>query len=397
MFVSTRRLWIGGIVTALLLVSPVASADDKNTTPPHWTVVAPLGEARTDHTATALLDNTTLAVGGGSTSSGPGVASCELWDPVARTWSPTAPLARARFAHTATRLNDGRVLVVGGFESFSLPLPTEVEIYDPVQHTWSPAAPIPVPRAFHSAILLNDGRVFVAGGDAPGVGDTATAYIYDPNTNAWSTAGSMSVAREPGRFGSILLANGDVFIAGGFQVTSGQSVAAADRYNVATGTWTTLPNLTEARNGNTLERLPDGRVFVIGGKNGGQIRSSTEIFDPSTNQFFGGPALGIARWAHTSANLGDGRILVMGGRTLAGDTASCEMFHLALRRWTPFAALGTKHFKFGSTMTAGVQWFAEALTNVRRVTVVGGFDGTAAANVVEEIVIPVGPATPEPQ
>jgi hypothetical protein len=392
MLARSRRVSSAGMAAVLVLVSLFslsASAQDKAAPqPPSWTPVASMAEGRTDYAAVALQDNRTLVVGGGSTTSGPGLATCEIWNPATRTWSTTGAMARPRFAHTATRLLDGRVLVVGGLLSFSLPFPPEVELYDPALGTWSLAAPIPVPRAFHAAVLLKDGRVFVVGGDAPGTGDTATAYIYDPASNTWSSAGSMSVAREPGRFGAIVLSNGDVLVVGGYDVTTGQSFAAADRYSVAFATWTTLPNLAESRNANTLELLPDGRVVVVGGKDAGQIRSSMEIFDPATNTWALGPSLLKGRWAHTTANLGSGRILAMGGRTSSGDSSSTELFDVATLTWRTVAPMNNNRFKFGSTVTVGQGWVGESFVKIRRILAIGGFTGTGVTNGVDEMIVP---------
>jgi hypothetical protein len=376
---------------ALVFLASVSAAG-ATPSPPHWIPVAPLATARADFTTTLLLDQTTLAVGGGSTASGPGQASVERWNPVTRTWSAAGALARPRFAHTATRLHDGRVVVIGGLESFGTPLIAEVEIYDPIANTWTLGAPIPVPRVFHAAVLLRDGRVMVVGGDGPGTGDTATAYVYDPTANSWSPAGSMSVAREPGRFGAVVLPDGDVLVAGGYDITTGLSHAAADRYDVATNTWLTLPSLAEARNGNSLEPLPDGRVLVIGGKNGGTIRSSTEVFDPATNSWSSGPSLATARWAHTTHGLGLGQIVALGGRTPAGDTSSCEVFDFATMRWSPFPMLGTPRFKAGSTVVTNLN----GPRKVRRLLVIGGHDGVGATAAVEEIVVTL-PVDPDPE
>jgi hypothetical protein len=389
---SLGRITSSALLPALVLslFSVAAHAQDRaEAAQPEWNARAALRVPRADYTAVALADGTSLVVGGGSGPSGPGVATCNLFDPTANTWSRTGALARARFAHTATRLLDGRVLAVGGIEAFGQPLIAEVEIYDPETGTWSLAAPLPVPRAFHASVLLRDGRVFVVGGDGPGTGDTPTAYIYDPATNVWSSAGSMSVGREPGRFGAVVLPDGDVLVAGGYLVTTGGSLAAADRYDVATGTWTTLPNLAQTRNGNTIELLPDGRAIVIGGKDGPTIRSLSEIFDPSTNTWTAGPSLALGRWAHTSVNLGLGQILVMGGRTSAGDTATCELFEFSALAFRNVDSMNSARFKFGTTVTTELMWIGEHLVRARRVLVISGYDGTAMSHSVDEIIVPL--------
>ena len=49
-------------------------------------------------------------------------------------------------------------------------------------------------RIMHTATLLPSGQVLVAGGDNQ-IGSPASAELYDPATDSWSPAGSMSTAR----------------------------------------------------------------------------------------------------------------------------------------------------------------------------------------------------------
>src|SRR5918911_1730616 len=116
-------------------------------------------------------------------------------------WSGMDPLPSGRYNHTATALSDGRVLVAGG--SDSAPLAT-ARVYDPATNPWSSAASMNRPRQGQAAARLHSGKVLVAGGVVPGAdpttaGDyTATAEIYDPAANTWSKAASMSTGRfEP--------------------------------------------------------------------------------------------------------------------------------------------------------------------------------------------------------
>src|SRR6267142_6480846 len=96
-------------------------------------------------------------------------------------WKPVAPMAEARLLHTATLLANGRVLVTGGFNAndagaFNL---ATAELYDPASNSWTSAHELAGARTLHTATLLTSGEVVVIGGGG--------SEIYDPMSNAWRT------------------------------------------------------------------------------------------------------------------------------------------------------------------------------------------------------------------
>src|SRR5205823_3538622 len=101
-------------------------------------VTAPLG--RINHTATLLLNNKVLLVGGFTVTSSSGggtvsVKEVELYDPVRGVSVPfnlTAPIGKERDGHTATLLTNGKVLVIGGQTQTrdSLSFTDTVELFD---------------------------------------------------------------------------------------------------------------------------------------------------------------------------------------------------------------------------------------------------------------------------
>jgi hypothetical protein len=69
-----------------------------------------------------------------------------------------------RAHHAATRLADGRVLVVGGFGSLGYGRPlSSAEIYDPASDTWYDAGTLSRERYGHGLTALGDGRAVVTG------------------------------------------------------------------------------------------------------------------------------------------------------------------------------------------------------------------------------------------
>jgi hypothetical protein len=156
--------------------------------------------------------------------------TAELYNPASGSWSPTGSLTISREGHTATLLRNGTVLVAGGI---ALPgagfVTASAEIYDPVAGTWAGTGSLATARDIHSATLLPDGTVLVTGGryDSPTTDETiASAELYDPAAGTWSSTGSLRAARA--KHTATLLANGVVLLAGG--VGDAQATTTCESY-----------------------------------------------------------------------------------------------------------------------------------------------------------------------
>ncbi len=162
-------------------------------------------EARLDSvdTATLLPDGRVLITGYCMTP--------ELYDPVTGTFSLTGPLTGCDNVYTeATLLVNGKVLFVGNIESNYFPA---AEMYDPANGTFTQLAGAPV-AASSPATLLSDGTVLITGGVFIGGGGSAAAWLYDPATGKFASAGRMTIGRDG--HSATLLPDGTILIAGGF-------------------------------------------------------------------------------------------------------------------------------------------------------------------------------------
>ena len=125
-------------------------------------------------------------------------------------------MSAARGGNVGTLLPDGDVLVTGRAQTFA-------ELYHPATGQWSSAsAGLAVClsnqecRIFSTATLLPTGNVLVAGGLIGLISNpqtTATAMLYHPDTNTWTSTGSMTTGRENQT--ATLLPDGRVLMAGG--------------------------------------------------------------------------------------------------------------------------------------------------------------------------------------
>src|SRR5581483_6916469 len=144
--------------------------------------VGGLKVARYEHTATRLASGKVLLVGGIGDPLAPRAASetSEIYSPVTQTFAFGPDLLLLRYeGHAATLLADGRVLITGGYSSgVGYGAVDEAEIYDPSSNRFTGAGSMTTPRRFHTATLLADGRVLIAGGyDASG-NVTNTAEVF---------------------------------------------------------------------------------------------------------------------------------------------------------------------------------------------------------------------------
>lgn len=177
-----------------------------------WTLAAKVeGGPVVFHAASYLPEKDMLLLTGG-TRLGDGSADVLAFR-VSTGWSKLPGMSVPRTAHAQAVMQDGRVLVMGGNAAGKIH--SSAEIFDPATESFSEAAPMNMPRALHSAVTLHDGRVLVVGGfGSLGYSNMlSSAEIYDPSTNRWLRAGSLTEPRAS--HGTVILADGRVVVTGG--------------------------------------------------------------------------------------------------------------------------------------------------------------------------------------
>ena len=282
-----------------------------------WTLTGSMAAARELFPA-VLLTNGNILVSGGLGAGGTVLDGAELFNPKTGTWSPAGTMSVARFDHSATLLKNGKVLVTGGCTTSNCGTVTPVgELYDPQSNSWTTTGSLGTARYRHAAVRLNDGRVLAIGGLAGGA--TTSCELYDPTTGIWSSAASTATARYLN--GATLLPDGKVLVTGG--VITRYPLNSAELYNPATNAWTPAGTMTAGRYAHTSTLLPDGTVLLAGGE--GQSIScgkdctgyiptaKTEIYNEATGTFAAAASLPRALAYHTTTLAGAGRALTGGG------------------------------------------------------------------------------------
>lgn len=270
-----------------------------------------------------------ILVTGGRATNGSITNTSEVYDFWANTWSMTGSMATARSPAFLATLPSGRILAVGTTGS--------AETYDPQLGTWQTKSSTLGTFAPTSATALSNGSVLLAGGLGPNSAIASTSQIYwdrrwqsDTSTFPWVQGDS-----------AFQLLDGRILRVGGYEDVW-TWFATARIYEPQTNTWTTTTPMSVARGDFGGAVLADGRVFVAGGINASAWTG--EIYNPSTATWTptsSAPgSLGNDFWplvAPISAN----KVLVC----FAGSPSPCAIYHIPSNTWT---ITGSTNINWGS-------------------------------------------------
>jgi N-acetylneuraminic acid mutarotase len=298
-----RVMVIGGIGDDRV---PLASVELYDPQTNQWHSGPALAIARSGHTANLLPDGRVL-VTGGTDSAGNSVGLAEIWSAETAHWQPAGELLAPRSGHAATTLPDGSVLLSGG-TSVNHEFAESLEIWHAVSSSWEPAGELPLKLSNHRAVLAPDGSVLLFGTDAY-AGGSVLAWLPHERENLlpFSTLDGSLTELADGRF---------VLVGG--QRRQAHS-ASAIVYDPRTNHWTSVAAMHYPRSRHRALRLADGRLLVVGGEvpgarkvyDGDKEPASipAEIWDPRTNQWSLSASLKYASgsWAEPTL-LADGRV-----------------------------------------------------------------------------------------
>jgi hypothetical protein len=281
-----------------------------------WVSTGSMGTARSFFAA-ALLPNGKVLVAGGLDSSGKSLASAEVYDPSLGTFSNTANnMPNKANSFTATVMGNGKVLLTGGGNA-------SAQVYDPFTNSFSSTGGMSSQRMNHTATLLGNGLVLLAGGSNNAGAPQNSAQLYNPATGSFTSTGNMTVARE--FHTATLLPNGKVLITGGRSGSGGgyTYLASAEIYDPGTGVFTAAANMAAARYSHTAA-LVNGMVSIAGGANSGAL-ATAELYDPVNGTFtLTGPMAAARQYA--TATLVGANVLEAGGLNGSTVLASAEQY-----------------------------------------------------------------------
>jgi hypothetical protein len=261
----------------------------------------------------SFLPDGRLHVTGGHLGDHIGSNLTAVFDFRTRAWSSVAPMNAARWYPTNTTLANGEVAVVSGTVDGPSNVNTLPEVWNAASG-WralnGAQLTLPLYPWMH---LAPNGKLFNSG---PG---QTTRYLDTSATGGWSTVALTNFgSRQEYAGASVMYEPGKVLIVGGNPTTA---TAEVIDLNAAVPQWQYTNPMAQARRYLNATLLPDGKVLVTGGSSspigvGDMLGAvlAAEMWDPATGTWSTLASMSVARMYHSTAVLlPDGRILAAGG------------------------------------------------------------------------------------
>jgi hypothetical protein len=272
-----------------------------------------------------LPDGTLLVTGGHNGASGFGFPYASIYNASSNSWAQIPNMQDARWYPTNTTLPNGDVLVVSG-EITDGTYNTLPQIWHPATNAWLNLTSAQLAQPLYPMMFVApSGQVFDAGPDQ------LSRYLDTSGTGAWTTVGYLNYTGSRD-YGSAVIYDGKVLIAGGDGATTGPATNTAEviDLNASSPSWSFTSSLAFARRQLNLTLLPDGKVLATGGSGGFGFDNAaypvyqSEMWDPATGKWTTMASISVYRGYHSTALLlPDGRVMSAGGEQTG---ASAEIY-----------------------------------------------------------------------
>lgn len=227
-----------------------------------------------------------------------GLDQIPIYDPISDSWSkgPALPGDRQR-GGAGSVIHNGKLYVICGIiDGHWAGHVSWLDVLDLKTGQWSKLPDAPRARDHFQAAVI-DGKIYVAGGRRSS-GATKQVFeltvpevdVYDIAKGTWSTLPSATGNIPTPRAGCMSIGIGSLLlVAGGESVNQDQDLAhnQVEALDTRTGTWSLFATLARGRHGSALARIGDSLYVASGGgKRGGSVElESLEKLDlPSSRK-----------------------------------------------------------------------------------------------------------------
>ena len=127
---------------------------------------------------------------------------------------------------------------------------------------------------------------------------------------------------------------GAIFVAGGFELGSGRSTDAVERYDLARDRWTRRAPMPAALN-HAAAAVYKGDLYIVGGYTDGNVEQATLYrYEPAKDRWSALPPMPTPRGALTAGVIGD-RLYAAGGASNGTALTTLEVYSFKTGRWSP--------------------------------------------------------------
>ena len=277
-----------------------------------------------------------------------------VWDPLSNAFTAVGSSVNI-FCTGQAGLADGRILVAGGHTGTHVGI-TAARIFDPVSQTWSTASSMTYPRWYPTVTTLPDGRALVVSGETSC--DDCFAPIpevYSPSTNSWTqlTTASLTIPYYPHMF---VLSDGRVL-----NTSNAEAPGPTRVLDVQAGTWTTVD--AKVIDGGSAVMYRPGKFL----KTGTSVDPDTAVRPSAATAYVLDMTQGAPAWRQVSPMhytrtyqnmvlLPDGNVLVVGGGAstdaidLGGAVLNPELWSPATETFTRLTPMRTPRLYHSSAL-----------------------------------------------
>lgn len=169
---------------------------------------------------------------------------------------------------------------------------------------------------------------------------------YNLRTNTWNTVGTMTGRRL--QFGVAVL-DGKLHVVGGRD--GFKTLNTVECYDPTTNVWTQLPPMSTHRHGLGVGVL-EGPLYAVGGHDGWSYLNTVERWDPQARQWSYVAPMSTARSTVGVAVL-NGRLYAVGGRDGSSCLRTVECYDPHTNKWTPCAPMARRRGGVGVGVVNG--------------------------------------------
>ena len=260
----------------------------------------------------AQLADGRVLIAGGHIADFVGLAKTSIYNPATNNWTPVPDMNAGRWYPTVTTLPNGDALVVSGQIDMSIGVNPLPQVYQAATNTWRDLTGAQLDQGLYPMMFVTPGGKVIDAGPTH-----VTRMLDTAGTGEWLWVGFRNYQWKD--YGSaVMYADGKIMLVGGADPPT--ATAEVIDTNVAAPAWRTVPSMKFARRHLNTTSLPDGTVLATGGTSGpGHNNAATPVFaaelwNPATETWTTMASASVPRLYHSSALLlPDGRVMTNGG------------------------------------------------------------------------------------